>query len=89
MRIDTRKRVRHVAGENIVMMQGDGAADMTKVVGLNESSMLLHERLLGREFTVEDVAAVLTDEYEVDAATALKDAGEWVKSMKKEGLILD
>ena len=75
MRIDTRKRVRHVAGENIVMMQGDGAADMTKVVG--------------REFTVEDVAAVLTDEYEVDAATALKDAGEWVKSMKKEGLILD
>ena len=72
MRIDTRKRVRHVAGENIVMMQGDGAADMTKVVGLNES-----------------VAAVLTDEYEVDAATALKDAGEWVKSMKKEGLILD
>jgi len=35
------------------------------------------------------VAAVLTDEYEVDAATALKDAGEWVKSMKKEGLILD
>ena len=81
MRIDTRKRVRHVAGENIVMMQGDGAADMTKVVGLNESS--------GREFTVEDVAAVLTDEYEVDAATALKDAGEWVKSMKKEGLILD
>ena len=40
MRFDERKKVRTVAGENIVIMQADGEADMTKVVALNESAML-------------------------------------------------
>ena len=89
MRFDERKKVRTVAGENIVIMQADGEADMTKVVALNESAMLLYEQLKGKEFAVADVARVLTDEYEVDEATALADAEALVASMRHEHLIID
>ena len=89
MRFDERKKVRTVAGENIVIMQADGEADMTKVVALNESAMLVYEQLKGKEFSVADVARVLTDGYEVDEATAMADAEELVASMRREHLIID
>ncbi len=89
MRFDERKKVRTVAGENIVIMQADGEADMTKVVALNESAMLVYEQLKGKEFAVADVARVLTDGYEVDEATAMADAEELVASMRCEHLIID
>ena len=89
MRFDERKKVRSVAGENIVIMQADGEADMTKVVALNESAMLVYEQLKGKEFAVADVARVLTDEYEVDEATALADAEALVASMRHEHMIID
>ena len=89
MRFDERKKVRTVAGENIVIMQADGEADMTKVVALNESAMLVYEQLKGKEFAVADVARVLTDGYEVDEATAMTDAEVLVADMRKEHLIMD
>lgn len=89
MRFDERKKVRTVAGENIVIMQADGEADMTKVVALNESAMLVYEQLKGKEFAVADVARVLTDGYEVDEAMAMADAEELVASMRREHLIID
>ncbi|MCR5588735.1 MAG: PqqD family protein [Bacteroidales bacterium] len=89
MRIDERKKVRNVFGENIVIMQSDNTVDMTKVVALNESALLVHDRLVGKDFTVADVARVLTDEYDVDEATALRDAEALVASMRKEHLIVD
>jgi len=89
MRFDERKKVRTVAGENIVIMQADGEVDMTKVVALNESAMLVYEQLKDKEFAVADVARVLTDEYDVDEATAMADAEELVADMRKEHLIMD
>jgi len=89
MKFDDKKKVRKVAGENIVIMQSDNTVDMTKVVALNESAMMVYERLTGRDFTVADVTRVLTDEYEVDEATALRDAEALVASMRKEHLIID
>ena len=64
MKINDNLKVRTVAGENIVMMQGVDGTDMTRVVALNESALLLFNRLSGREFEVDDVVRVLTDEYE-------------------------
>ena len=89
MKIDARKKVRDVAGEHIVMMQGKEATDMTRVVALNASALHLHGLLLGREFNDEDVVRLMLDEYEVDEATARRDAAVWIESMKKEGLIID
>lgn len=87
MKIDQRKKVREVAGEHIVIMQGE--VDMTHVVALNETALWLYQQLVGREFGVADVAQLLTEEYDVDEPTAQRDAEAWVAEMKQEGLIAD
>ena len=89
MKIDTRKKVRNVSGENIVIMQAAGTVDMTQVVALNESAMLLYNTLKDKDFTVEDATQVLLDNYDTDAATARHDVEAWVASMKEQGLVTD
>lgn len=87
MKINDNLKVRTVAGENIVMMQGVDGTDMTRVVALNESALLLFNRLSGCEFEVDGVVRVLTDEYEVNEADARKDAEAWVDEMIKNALV--
>ena len=88
MRINDKIKVRTVAGENIVIMQSTNGSDMTRVVALNESALLLYNCLTGSEFEVNDAARILTEEYEVNEADARKDAEAWVEEMKKNGLII-
>jgi hypothetical protein len=88
MRINEKMKIRNVAGENIVIMPSDDAADMTKVVALNESSLLLYNQLKGREFSLDDAVQLLLDNYDVDEATARKDAEAWLADMRKHRLIV-
>lgn len=87
MRIDPRRKVRDVAGEHIVIMQADGTADMTRVVALNESALMLYNRLKDKEFELDDVVRALLDEYEVDEATARHDAAEWIETMRANAML--
>ena len=89
MKIDIRKKIRSVAGENIVMMPSAGTTDMTQVVALNDSALELYNILKEREFTLDDVVRALLDTYEVDEATARADAEKWVAQMRKQRLIID
>ena len=89
MKIDTKKKVRSVAGENIVIMQAANVSDMTQVVALNESAMELYNSMKEREFTIEDVVQELCGLYEVDETTARRDAAEWVEQMRQNRLIVD
>ena len=70
MRIKEEYKVREMAGEHIVVMQGRYGVDMTKVIALNETSLWLWNRLQGREFGTDDVRDLLLGEYDVDAETA-------------------
>lgn len=88
MKINERMKVRNVAGENIVIMQGVEGTDMTRVVALNESALLLYNALTGHEFEVKDVVRLLVDEYEVDEEAARKDAEAWVADMKKNNFVV-
>lgn len=88
MRINEKLKVRTVAGENIVIMQGTEGSDLTRVVALNESALLLYNSLMGRDFEIEDAVRVLTDEYEVSEANARKDAEAWLAEMKKNSLVI-
>ena len=49
-------KVRSMAGENVVIMQGTAGSDMTRIISLNDSSLLLWNKLQGKEFEVADVA---------------------------------
>lgn len=89
MKIDPKRKVHNVSGENIVISQVEGTVDMTKVVALNESAMLLYNELKSKDFTTDDIVQVLLDNYDIDEATARRDAEEWVVSMREQGLIID
>ena len=79
--------MRSMAGENVVIMQGTAGSDMTRIISLNDSSLLLWNALQGKEFEVSDVATLLIDEYEIDTDTATADAQAWVEKLAECGLI--
>ena len=86
MKIKEGYKVREMAGEHVIIKQGRFGADMTRVIALNATSLLLWQELQGRDFEVEDVAKVLTDNYEVEAATDTADAAAWMEKLVEAGL---
>ncbi len=88
MKINTKYKVRQVAGENIVLVQGRNPGDMTSVVAFNDSSLYLWNSLLDKDFEMEDVVSLLTERYEVDEAVAAKDAESWIKTLEEKGLLV-
>ena len=87
MRIKSEYKVRQIAGENVVILQGRGDSDMTQIIALNESSLLLWNGLEGKEFVTEDVASLLCENYDVAEEVATADAQAWVERMQECGLV--
>ena len=87
VRIKSEYRVHQIAGENVVILQGRGNSDMTQIITLNDSALLLWNQLEGKDFAIEDAANVLCESYEVAESVATNDAQAWVKRMQECGLI--
>ena len=89
MRIDSKFKLRKVAGETIIVQQGNVGSDLTKIISLNSSATLLYEQLADKEFTTEDAAKVLEQTYQIDANLAIKDATTWTEALKNCHVIID
>ena len=87
MKLKEGYKIREIAGEHVIIKQGRFGADLTRVIALNATSVLLWEQLQGREFEVEDVAKVLTDNYEVGEDVASTDAAIWVSKLQECELV--
>ena len=87
MRIKQGYKVREIAGENVVVMPRVNGVDFTRIISLNESALVLWQSLEGSDFSTEDVAEVLTSNFDVDAATAQRDAALWVERMQECDLV--
>ena len=81
MKINTEHKLREIAGESVVVQQGKVGSDLTKIISLNSSAKYLYETFVGKEFTVEDVAAALVDHYGIDTERAAQDAAKWVDAL--------
>lgn len=79
--------LRDIAGETIVVHQGNGQTDLTRIISLNASAKFLWESLAGKEFGVEDAANLLAGHYGIDPEQSLHDAGLWVEKLKGCGVI--
>ena len=66
MKIKQEYKVREIAGENVVIMQGRQGADLTQIVTLNASALVLWNALSGKEFTGAEAAEVLVQNFEVE-----------------------
>ena len=76
-----------MAGENVVIMQGTAGSDMTRIISLNDSSLLLWNKLQGKDFEVADAAEILVETYKIDTEIAERDAKAWVEKLAECGLI--
>ena len=89
MKIDSKAKVRDIAGEKVVIMQGRLGADMTRIIQLNGSSVWLLEQLTERDFEVADVVELLTSRYDVDEQTATADATKWVEQLRQHKMVIE
>jgi len=88
MQINTHYKLRQVAGENIIMLQGANPGDMTRVISLNETALYLWNSLQGKDFVLEDLTALLLDRYQVEESTARRDAEDFIQTLQQNKLIL-
>ena len=79
--------LRQLCGEFIVVGEGLAQVNFNKMLSLNASAAYLWQSVAGREFTVEDMATLLTDKYEVTFEQALKDAGKVAEVWLREGVV--
>ena len=79
--------LRPLAGEFIVTGEGLSRVDFSKVVSLNATAAYLWEQVQGKEFTAEDLVALLTARYDVDAQQARADVDKMLESWRQAGLV--
>ena len=89
MKIDSKVKVRDIAGEKVVIIQGRLGADLTRIIQLNGSSVWLLEQLTDRDFEVADVVELLTSRYDVDEQTATADAAKWVEQLRQHKMVIE
>lgn len=87
MKAKTGFNLRTVCGENIIVAEGEENIDFSNIISMNESSAYLWKNIQGKEFTHEDLVKLLTEEYEVDEATALKDVKALTDLWNQVGII--
>lgn len=83
MKIKNGFELRNICGENIIISHGKENINFTKIISLNESAALIWNNVADKEFSIDDMVQILTDEYDVDENTAKADcqniADEWEK----------
>ena len=87
MKIKKGFEVRNICGENIIIAHGKENIDFTKVVTLNESAVLLWNKVVDAELEEKDLVDVLLKEYEVEPSQAIADVKSLVASWKEAGLV--
>jgi hypothetical protein len=77
--------LREVCGEQIIVAEGKENIDFSNIISMNESSAYLWKKVQQMEsFTADELAQLLTEQYEVEYEVALKDAttlaDQWVEA---------
>ena len=88
MRIDSKYKVRQVANENVVLVQGRNPGDMTTVIALNETALFLWNELRDKDFERDTVVDLLTATFDVDSDTAGRDADKWIAELQGHNVIV-
>ena len=80
--------LRTVCGEKVVIGEGISTVNIGKFFSLNETAAWLWEKAaeLG-DFTAEQLADALCEEYEVEHDQALADVQQMLEQWQKDGII--
>ncbi len=78
--------LKNIAGSNVVMPVGVSAEQFDGMISLNETGVLLWNRL-SEDVTEEDLINTVLSEYNVSADEAERDVKEFVESLRKVGVL--
>ena len=78
--------LREMCGENIITGEGLEHINFNKLISLNATAAFLWNAVSGKEFTVEEMAHLLVDEYAIDMELALKDSEALCKAWIDAGI---
>ena len=87
MRIKEQYKVREMAGEHVVIMQGRLGSDLTRIISLNDSALYLWQSVEGEEFDLNRAAELLAEHYGIDDQIAERDAARWIDKLAECGLL--
>lgn len=88
MKIKEGFKLRLICGQRVVSGEGTGNVNFAKLVTLNDTAAFLFNKLVeAGEFTTEQMADLLTEEYDVERETALADCGKLVAKWAEIGLL--
>ncbi|MBS5613537.1 MAG: PqqD family protein [Prevotella buccalis] len=86
MKAKTGFNLRNVCGEQVIVAEGRENIDFSNIISMNETSAYLWNAIQGKDFTVDDLVELLTQEYDVDEQTARKDAQALAKQWLEAGI---
>ena len=79
--------LRTVCGENILVAEGEENIDFSNIISLNPTATRLWQHVEGTDFNTDTLTDFLTENYEVDAETAKRDAEQLIKNWLEAGII--
>ena len=88
MKIKEGFELQNVCGEHIIVPAGEGNMDFSHIISLNPTAAYLWEKLAEMdEFSINDMARLLLDEYEVEEEIAIEDCKLIAERWKEMGLV--
>ena len=80
--------LRDICGEKAIVAEGLQVVDFRKMISMNDTAVWLWEKCteLG-DFTAEQLAEALCEEYEVESSKALADINRILDQWKEMGLL--
>ena len=78
--------LREIAGDTILIPSGTAAQKFNGLVTVNALGSFIWE-VLQQPVTLDELVARITEEYEVDAATARSDAEEFLAELRQIGAL--
>lgn len=87
MKKKTGIEMREVCGDKFLIAMGVENIDMNSIINLNETAAFLWKAMGDGEFSVDDLVAKLTDEYEVSTEMAKANIESVLEEMRKAGVV--
>ena len=89
MKIKSGFKLNTVCGQTFLVPMGEGNIDYSKLIALNESSLLMWKRMEQGDFDTDDLVKVLLEEYDVEESVARNDVENIIEQFKAEKIIID
>lgn len=87
MKIKSGFKLSQICGQHFILPMGESNIDFSKIISLNESSLLLCKRMAESDFLENDLVNLLIEKYDVNEQTARNDVRTFICQLKEEGII--